>query len=81
LRARTCADSGRTRRATPKSNVDTTRELDAGFSKTCVFFVRLRLFWDGAWRRNGHQAEDPRRVSAHRQRRQAVKAAGRVPRS
>ena len=27
----------------PKSNVDTTRGLDAGFSKTRVFFVRLRL--------------------------------------
>jgi hypothetical protein len=44
LRARTCADSGRTRRATPKSNVDTTRELDAGFSKPASFLCAYVYF-------------------------------------
>ena len=43
MRAHTCAGSGRTLGATPKSDVDSTRGLDAGFFGTRVFFVRLRL--------------------------------------
>ena len=66
LRAHTCAGSGRAPGATPKSNVDTTRGRDAGFSETRVFFVRLRLFREGAGVAIGHQADDPRRGPAHR---------------
>jgi hypothetical protein len=37
LRAHICAGSGRTPGATPKSNADNARGLDAGFTETRVF--------------------------------------------
>ena len=74
LRAHICAGSGRTPGATPKSNVDTTRGLDAGFSETRVFFVRLRYLEGGARQVRGGAPPHPRRGPAHR--RQHRHAAG-----
>ena len=73
-RAHICAGSGRTPGATPKSNVDTTRGLDAGFSETRVFFVRLRYLEGGARQVRGGAPPHPRRGPAHR--RQHRHAAG-----
>jgi hypothetical protein len=48
LRAHICAGSGRSPGATPKATSTPREGLDAGFTETRVFFVRLRLFRGGA---------------------------------